>query len=1158
MSNPIDAARNGSATDAMAVLGECPLKQTKFQLVPVRYGLVEKERPHLAINSRYKRDVKFRPIGVRPLPVDGYLYVIHSNRKDIIYVYSVKTDGSVQKLEQQALSDGGIEYIYSESEKALVVERCGSIDILYSRTPISAKLQNQLLDSAKLREQLMQTCPIGQFKAGKGAKHLLPPEQLGNHLADSQPTESDNPEEFRWCWESEAVDVVSADSITAHIPPKYQEDAAVVILEDPIGIKTELASAYLGITNMEHSWFEQDNHRAKYFAAEQIKLLMEIGERQFKANSDNKAITACIDSHLEALKRRYLDYTEAYDNYWELVKKQTNGPDNTIMIRMDTLYDSDELKQYQVEQIKNSEFAQQYSIDPTALEQFFTRVRQENKALLEGKWAGLTGDRGILDRIDDDAMEHWYFDAQRRLSLWREQTDIVNTDRGEMLEPAYAALPVFDKENKETLLARLQLENHWLINIDDVAALNSKVRDFLFADIGEQNLHPFISNQDNIATLAKHDVDAKELADDIVKLKGIKDGYDSSLNGLAGLVDFQNLLAGRHIIPMAAIPDEIRYQLSLIGSQLSGLAIDELNRLSESLKAAQTKGNALVYHARPGLVALLLGQKKNANVTLEMGVEAGNAFFNEKFTQLEQIRFDAEKILSQRNSVEAQTTGTRAQKDALRAQYNKQLRTLAEQAEATLMDLSVRSEPIAVDGQPHPPSHITIKAAGAGADELDEILALRRKVLTNELLYGKAKGVGLNGSVGSGSMALVVFVINAWNWSATVDKFERKSRLTRIEGFEYFAGFTGFLSSATSVTVEVLKAKASYDWINRSTEVSKTILGKVVTFGTIGVSVLTFVSSASDSIKQMNRIGASWQNGDIGALVASGSALAGDGVQAWHTGKIAFYGGYEVFGAISGRITWQIAAENTLGIVARANPYMLVASVLIFAGEFGYNFLQSTPLMRWISQCVWGKDGIWFWHDNQLWDYATQMTKWLEVTQTPQVSIETEQYGEEYIPPSGNWVTTITKHRLKTLQLVVPLVRPQQVRIAGAVKVMGQKRPVDITNTNLIAQSRVTYDGLNTVYEFDWPQDKVRHQSFLYLDLLIEVATMQGEILFAEQQGARFTINLQEPENLEKQASRPNWYKVSQLEQEDEQYTPSSDLAAHLALLKNSKEIIRR
>lgn len=1150
MSNPNDSARNGNSSDAKGVVGECPLKKHKIQLIPVRYGLVEKKVSHPSIKSRHSGDVKFRAIGIRPLPVDGYLYVIHSQRKDIIYVYSVKTDGSVQKLEQQALSTGGSEYIYSESENALIVERCGSIEILYSRTPISPKLQNQLLDSEKLREQLMQKCSVGQFQAGKGAKHLLPPEQLNQYLADVNPADSDNEEEFRWCWESDDIESVNADKYTAHILPEYKLDSAVLLLEDPIGIKTELASSYISIANMEQTWFDQDNNRAKYFAAEQIKLLMEIGERQFKSNSDNKVISACIDSNLDEMKQRYLEYTEAYESYWDLVKKQTNGSDGNRMLRMDTLYDSDELRNYQSEKLKNSEFAKKHLIEPSALDQFFTRVRQENKALLEGKWAGLTGDRGILDRIDDDAMEHWYFDAQRKLAQWREQTEIVNLDRGKMLEPAYAALPVFDKENKETLLARLQLENHWLINIDDVAALNSKVRDFLFADIGEQNLHTFISNQDNIATLAKHDVDAKELAYDIVKLRGIKDDYDSTLNGLAGLIDFQNLLAGRHLIPMEAIPDEIRVQLNRLGSQLSGLAIDELNGLSESLKAAQTKGNALVYHARPGLVALLLGQKKNANVTFDMGVEAGNALFNEKFTQLEQIRFDAEKILSQRNSVEAQTTGTRAQKDALRAQYNKQLKTLAEQAEATLMDLSARSEPIAVDGQPHPPSHITIKAAGAGADELDEILKLRRKVLTNELLWGKAQGVGRNGSVGSGSMVLVVFVINAWNWSATVDKFDRKSRLTRIEGFEYFSGFTGFLSSATSVTVEVLKAKASYDWINRSTNVSKSILGKVVTLGTFGVSFLTTISSVADSRKQMNRISGSWQKADIGALVASGSALVGDGVQAWHAGKLAFYSGKEALSVISGRITWQIAAENTLGLVARANPYMLVASVLIFAGEFGYNFLQSTPLMRWISQCVWGKDGIWFWHDNQHWDYATQMIKWLEVTQTPQVNVETERYGEEYIPPSGNWVTTITKHRLKTLQLVIPLVKPQQVRIAGAVKVMGQKRPVDITNTNLIAQSRVTYDGLNTVYEFDWPQDKVRHQSFLYLDLLIEVTTMQGDILFAEQQGARFTINLQEPENLEKQASRPNWYKVTQLEQEDEQYTPRSDLVAHLEALK--------
>jgi hypothetical protein len=114
----------------------------------------------------------------------------------------------------------------------------------------------------------------------------------------------------------------------------------------------------------------------------------------------------------------------------------------------------------------------------------------------------------------------------------------------------------------------------------------------------------------------------------------------------------------------------------------------------------------------------------------------------------------------------------------------------------------------------------------------------------------------------------------------------------------------------------------------------------------------------------------------------------------------------------------------------------------------------------------------------------------------------------------------------------------------------GEERTVDITNTNLIAQSRVTYDGLNTVYEFDWPQDKARQKSFLYLDLLIEVTSMQGGILFAEQQGARFTINLQEPENLDRLENRPNWYKVTQLEQEDTQYIRASELAATLALLK--------
>jgi len=1154
MTNPNYAAKSASATDAKTGIGTCPLKQSKIQLVPVRYALVEHNVDFPAIDSQLKNVAGFRPLGVRPLSVDGYLYVIHSNRQDIIYVYTVKTDGSVQKQEQQSLSSGGQEYVYSESENALIVERCGYIDIMYSRTPISPKLQNQLLESASLRKQLMQRCPVGQFMAGRGARHLLPPTKLNDVLADSHPDKSDYDQEFRWCWEQTSPDTDDAAVYTAHILTQYQKDSAILILEDPIGIMTELASSYIGITGMEQRWFEQDNNKAKYFAASQITLLMKVGGDQFKASTRNKLIAACIDTDLDALKQRYLAYTHASEEYWHFVSSHV--PKLSYVTNMDEIYESRELKTYQQEQEKNAKFASEHQIASDDLTQFFKRIKQENRDLLQGEWNGLTGDRGILDRIRADEMQNWYDEAQKKITRWRAQTDQLDNDRVAMLAPAYDALPVFDKENKKTLLARLKLENHWLVSLAEQDHNRDKARDFFFASLGEQNLHTFISDQDNVATLVKHDASYHKLMAELVTLINIKVKASDMLNELNGQGDVTTLISKHHLVDIGEIPDNIRCQFSLIGSQLSSLVMGELHQLTTQIKSTQARADSLVSHIRPGLMAVLLGHKKNANVVLDVGTELGTESFDKSFSQLEHIRLDADNMIRERNAVQTRKGLTIAEKEGLRANYNRQLRELTQQAQDMWSDLSVRSEPIAQSGQPHLPSQITIKAAGAVADDLDTLLRLQRKALTNELWYGKAKGLGFKGSVGMGSLALVTFVANGWNWCVTLDHFEQKSKLTVIQAFEYVTGLTSLLSSTGSIVIEVVRAKGLYNWITQSAESGLILAGKVVTLGTLGVSVLISLSSFLDIFEQKDRIQKSWQKGDAGALVSAGAALSGDSIQAWHSGKIAFYGYNQAMKAVAEEITWQAAAESTLSFAAKANPWMLVATILIFAGEWGYNFFQSTPLMQWISRCAWGKNGHWFWHHYQGWDYPTQLTHWQEVIQAPILTIEATPYKKEHISPSGNWSTIITKHRVKTLRLLVPMVVPQQVRLAGYVKTATGN--IDITRDNLIAYSRVTQDGLRTVYEFDWPQDPQRQRTLLYLDLLVEVTTVQGGILFAGQHGARFTLNLQQPQELESLPNQPGWYQVTQLDPSDDQSTPNSLLTAALKPLQKADNTTQR
>ncbi|MBD0787092.1 hypothetical protein HUO09_12125 [Vibrio sp. Y2-5] len=1151
MSNANESANTASTKDSQSPVGTCPLKKNKLQLIPVRYGLVESKPAHPAVSSKLESKVSFRPVGVRPVE-SGYLYVIHSQRNDIIYVYEISGKGELKKLDQQYLEgdSSGQEYVYVESKTGLIVERSGNIEVLFSPTKISPKLQSHLLRSEPLRSKMMQSCNLGEFDCLSGSKHLLPTSALEQNLADCEPRKSDYEEPFQWCWLEEKPETYQADALLSHVKPEYKQDSAVLVLEDPMGIMTELASCDISINNMEVDWFEQDNNRAKYFAASQIKLLIEIGEQQFNANTNNGKLTQYISVHEQDLKERFIAYQQAKKLYWNLVADKTSAPHSRYSLSVDSIQSSPEFENYQQQRLLNNQMAQDIGITQTELESFFHQVKKDNDKLVEGEFGGWLGDRGILARIEYDEMENWYRDAQSNINQWRQLTDMIENDRVSVLPFAYDVIPVFDKENKDAFVARLLSENHWLENLAEDEENKKIVRDFFYASVGEQNLHTYVSNNEHIGTVEAKYNDWKEWAKYIPPIKGVKDGVDGTLDGLSGLREFQDLLQGQHLIEFDDVPDEVKTQLNRFGSKLSSFALDELNELVNNLNTAQGRANSLIYQARPGIIATLLVHKKNANVIFDVGGNAGIEHFNQHFSKLESIRAQAEELLTKRNNVETQSKGfTKAQKDAFRADYTRQIKLLTEESQQTLMALAASSEPVARTGQAHLPSHITVKASGATANDINELLLLRRKVLTNELLYGVSEGKGIKGAIGSGSVSLVIFAINAWNWGNTQQEFAQKSALTRAKFADYFASFTSFLAAGTSVAVEVLKIKARLDWIKLATEANEFAIGKVVTIGTASVSWLTAGSSLLDIYKQSQKISQSWRQGDIAPLLAASMAMTGDALQAWHAGKVAFKGAGLAMSAAQGQITWTVAAEQTFGVVARANPWMLTASALILLGEVGYNFLQSTPLMNWISQSSWGKNGIWFWHNKEDWDYDMQFTKWLEATQTPVVRVCTEAYKQEFMSASGNWATQVTKHRLKTLRIVVPMATPTQVRLAGYGVVLSSEEPINLT-AELIKYSRVIYDGINTIYEMDWPQDFQRQKNLRYLDLMVEVTTIYGTILFVEQRGARFTLDLH---NLGSQDTQ-DWYDIELLEEGDIQAVEKKQLSSSLTSIVNKTE----
>ncbi|MGF1708948.1 toxin VasX [Enterovibrio baiacu] len=1145
MSSPTQEAKCADTKDAQNPTGLCPLKQDKIQLLPVRYALVETKAEHKAVNSQFTSDIGFRPVGIRPLSANGHIYVIHSARQDIIYAFAVNENSKVTKLEQKSMQETpkGQKFVYTESETGLIVKKSGYIEVLFSRLPISPKLQGQLLNDASLRSEMMQRCNLSSYKADNGSRHLLPPEQLKSYLADCSPEKSTNIEEQQWCWEAEKPVAYDANRILANTIGTYQKDSAILLLEDPIGLMNELSGAFITIANQQQTWFESDENSANYFAASQIKMLMALQEKHFLKHSQSNKLNTYIQNNYPELQQRYQAYSDSRDAL--IAARTAQDSANYGYYQRADFINSQAVDEYHQQIQLNQELADKIGVPRKHLDRVFQQVKKQHHSLLEG---GM-GHRGILDRIKEDEMESWFGPAHEKVVSWQKQLESLDDDRLKMLVPAYQAMPVFDKENKDGLLARLQIENHWVHNLAYQQKNLPEYRRFFFEEIGEQNTQLFFSKDDSIATF-KDNTGRSE----IVNLLGTSNAALAASEGMKPLEDLLAYMEGQNFTLIDDLPGNIKNEFSLFGLQLANLSLLEVDSLIEQALDLQFKADQITQRLSPGFALLLLGHRKNADISLNMGNAEGAKQVNMLLDDLLTLRGNLEITQKQLNQVEQLKGLTEAEKDAQRAHYRQALSEVREMTERKFKRLQAHASPISGAGS-HLPTQISITVQDSAIDDVNKIKTLKQEILANELLYGTpdSSKFSIKGNIGAGSLAFVMFVVEAWNWGETTKKLGRKSDWDTFDWLDNASSFLSMTSSALAVSTEILRTTALLQHFKTGSDVSQSLVGKVVTLGTAAASGVLVVSSVANGMVQGERIVKSWRKGDMAAVAGASLALMGDGIQGWHSGRIAYAGTRASMAALASEITWATAGVRTFGVALAANPWLLTASALIFAGELIYNYTQSTPLMLWVSRSNWGENDTWWLEGNQNWDSLTQLTKWIEVTQSPQVFIEARQ-SQRYKYSTNHREVYETYHYVSMLRLFVPQAKPHQIKLAGFIKHTGSNKTIDITQSELFTKPRVTDDGMNTIYEFDFPQDSKRHQNLEYLDLLVEVTSKFGTVLFEEQSGARFTINLQQPENIDKVEDNLNLYLVEQLEEGDGQLTHRKALESALLPIRNPEE----
>lgn len=180
MTAAANLAAAAASKTAIGSPGACPLRQTHVQLLPLRYGLVEKLLdPSAELKLPYA--LTTRPLGIRMLR-DGWLYVIDSVT-GYLHEYQV-LNGMVSALLHKGAKVTGDRRTPIEELPALVFSRRSTLHVTFAEVQWTVAKCAQVLDSRDEREHFMQVVDLGPVDCQTGGTHLLTVKQGQRWLAE--------------------------------------------------------------------------------------------------------------------------------------------------------------------------------------------------------------------------------------------------------------------------------------------------------------------------------------------------------------------------------------------------------------------------------------------------------------------------------------------------------------------------------------------------------------------------------------------------------------------------------------------------------------------------------------------------------------------------------------------------------------------------------------------------------------------------------------------------------------------------------------------------------------------------------------------------------------------------------------------------------------
>jgi hypothetical protein len=986
-----------SRSDAKSPIGACPLMKNKVQLLPLRYGLVERLDPSAELSLPYK--LKSRPLGIRLLR-DGWLYVL-DNTTGYLHEYRVE-QGAVSKFIWKGNEAAQDQRTGTVAEPRLVFSRNSSLHVCFSEAQWTAFKCSQMIKSREDRDLFMQRVELAKADCATGGAHLLTDAQAEKWLAEiaeapnaSTVPAGSNPQEGEdYCWEHQALyRPAQLGEIKKSLTPAYENDHFYLVLKDSIGVMRDLAEEQDTVVGWIESWAQEQRKELKYVMGSYIETLMVISEK----NAKQSGMSSEFDEKTTPAQRETVyDYINARNQYtWQQRKNPAQAANPGYGYDPATRAaraNRDSKKQIMIEALGDDLYAEQ--------EDDIENLEDTSHAALEGEGLGA---RGIHDLVRHEEMQQYLKTERSHMQRWQARLERITEDRVTLFtaQEFHLSAWYFDFDHPNQLSQALLTEQNCTRDI-------CRTDESLTA-IGEYfHTYPYYVLP-AFQTRLMANYSGKQLSKLVKWLESIRNYRESLTKALAKQSDIDSIL-GDHwtkslslsvntqqlsvIVNMAYVP-----ALSMRSDQWLQQAKQhngEVGSLFDELDKHSNRGQRLGH-----LLAL-----RQQGAWLEDASKQAAERYKRTMTSFIDLLADEDALVKERDRQQriskrrTQTPEARDQAKMQKQLCNQQLQALASERNKLRLQLE------------HGLSPTSTLSASQGGVRIRGLDSAQQQMLENEIkrmgsgaLRGYATQGTFKAAFKSAWLPSLLAYMQVKNAMVAFDSWRGLEKKTFIDNAVVFGSITGVLSAGLSVYQgahiaminTVLTALKTGDEARAgalfAARIGKLGLGMgtpISGFATLGAFGITLNNWGkwTDAIR----------HGTTGEQVGAAIAMTGDmgvtGVSALQAGRglsdiwmlkrdaAALVAADPSISARAAKATaWATRGSRFLTFGVRLiTPWGLAFTGLQIGGEVLYNYFNLNAHQRWLLQCCWGVEA------NSEWDWSQHYQALAEATLQPVIT----------------------------------------------------------------------------------------------------------------------------------------------------------------------------